>query len=74
MCPHNYIAGLYIPYRLDTLQSIPRGDQIKMQSCPAYESVGDNVKMQSCPAYETIKDCSGAQVDMQSNPSYMAVH
>ena len=60
---------------MDTLQSATYDDidTVKMQSCPAYEVVHDNVKMQSCPAYDTIKDNTKGQVEMQSNPSYMAV-
>jgi len=31
-------------------------DEVKMQSCPAYEAVHDDVKLQTCPAYEVIHD------------------
>jgi len=59
---------------MDTPQSVTYTDDVKMQSCPAYEVIHDNVKMQSCPAYDTIKDYNGANVKMESNPSYMAVY
>ena len=33
-----------------------RLEEVKMQSCPAYEALHGDIKMQSCPAYEDIHD------------------